>query len=167
MNGVEVRVEPVNLSTDSHSGDGQILVRATSMFAGYLTGEPVLTSDGFFPTGDLGRIDAHGNLTVTGRIKLLIDVGGLKVNPLEVEDVLQQHPGVAACVVVPIRLSETISRIKAVVRPTDPASPPAVDELRRFARARLTPHKIPRVFEFRDALPTSPAGKILRHLVEA
>ena len=76
--------------------------------------------DGFFLTGDLGRLDAHGNLTITGRLKLLIDVGGLKVNPLEVEAVLAQHPGVAACVVVPMRVSETVCRLKAIVTPRPP-----------------------------------------------
>lgn len=169
MHGVDIRIGAVNdqAQVQPTGTDGQVLVRATSMFTGYLNGESGVTSDGFFPTGDLGRVDASGNLTITGRIKLLIDVGGLKVNPLEVEEVLRQHPGVAACVAVPMRLSETISRIRAVVVPVDPATPPAAEELRRFARARLTPHKVPRVFEFRDKLPTSATGKILRHLVEA
>lgn len=169
MNGVTVRIaSPSDANATLPSGDeGQVLVRATSMFAGYLNGDSGITADGFFPTGDLGRLDAHGNLTITGRIKLLIDVGGLKVNPLEVEDVIRQHPGVAACVAVPIRLSETICRIKAVVQPADLANPPSVEDLRRFTRARLTPHKVPRIFELRDSLPTSATGKILRHLVEA
>ena len=81
--------------------EGQIAISAPSMFSDYLNAESNLI-DGHFPTGDLGHFDASGRLFVTGRLKLLIDVGGLKVNPLEVEAVLQQHPGVAACAVIHI-----------------------------------------------------------------
>lgn len=169
MPGVNIRIAATgNPMANLPAGEeGEVMIRATSMFAGYLLGDSGVTTDGFFATGDLGRLDARGNLTVTGRIKLLIDVGGLKVNPLEIEDAMGQHPQVAACVVVPVRLSETISRVKAVIRLHNAAVPPSIEELRQFARARLTPHKVPRLFEFREALPTSSTGKILRHLVEA
>jgi acyl-CoA synthetase (AMP-forming)/AMP-acid ligase II len=155
MHGVELRVD----------GDGQLLVRAGSMMSGYVGDASPLTDDGFFPTGDLARITAHGNLFITGRLKLLIDVGGLKVNPLEVEQALLEHPRVSACVVVPMRLSETVNRLRAVVTPLDPATPPTPDELRAFARERLSTHKVPRVFELRDTLPRSATGKVLRHLL--
>ena len=155
MNGVELRI----------NRDGQLLVRAKSMMSGYVGDASPLTDDNFFPTGDLARIDDHGNLFITGRLKLLIDVGGLKVNPLEVEQTIEAHPAVSACVVVPMRLSETVFRLKAVVTPRDPAQPPSSDELRRFTRDRLTIHKVPRVFELRETLPRSDTGKILRHLL--
>ena len=105
--------------------------------------------------------------TITGRTKLLIEVGGLKVNPLEVEAVLAQHPGVEQCVVVPVRVSDTVCRLKAVVTPRPGAEAPSPDSLRRFARERLVPYKVPRVFEVRPTLPLSPTGKVLRHLVAA
>ena len=117
MHGVELRVD----------GDDQLFVRAASMMSGYIGDESTMTPDGFFPTGDLARIDAAGNLHITGRLKFLIDVGGLKVNPMEVELAIAEHPDVAACVVVPVRLSETVSRLKAVVTAADPAHPPAID----------------------------------------
>ena len=176
MKGASVRI----LSPDANDvarclppgEQGHVAVAAASMLSGYLGGDDAaaaLTTDGYFLTGDLGRLDADGNLTVTGRLKLLIDVGGLKVNPVEVEEVMAQHPGVASCVVVPVRVSETVSRLKAIVtpRPDSAAAPPAAESLRRFARSRLTGYKVPRVFEIRDSLPKSPTGKILRHLVEA
>lgn len=147
--------------------EGQVAIRADSMLERYLGEESPPTVDGFFLTGDLGRLDGHGNLTITGRLKLLIDVAGLKVNPLEVEAVLAQHPGVAEAVVVPLRVSETVSRLKAVLTATPGAGRPTAEELRRFARQRLAGYKVPRLFEFRDALPRSPAGKVLRHQVEA
>ncbi|MEO6436508.1 MAG: class I adenylate-forming enzyme family protein [Tepidisphaeraceae bacterium] len=155
MNGVELKID----------ASSQLHVRATSMMSGYVGDDSPLTHDGFFPTGDLARIDALGDLFITGRLKLLIDVGGLKVNPLEVEQTICQHPAVAACVVVPLWLSETVSRLKAIVTLADPASPPTTGDLRRFVRQRLTAHKVPRVFEVRESLPRSATGKILRHLL--
>ena len=152
----------VELKLDS---DEQLLVRATSMMSNYLGDDSTLTADGFFPTGDLASIDSHGNLHITGRLKFLIDVGGLKVNPMEVEQTIAQHPSVSACVVVPMRLSETVWRLKAVVIPAVQTSPPSIDALRQFVRSRLTSHKVPRVFEVRDSLPRSATGKVLRHLL--
>jgi acyl-CoA synthetase (AMP-forming)/AMP-acid ligase II len=155
MRGVELKLDH----------DQQLLVRAASMTSGYVGDHSGLTADGFFPTGDVARLDDHGNLFITGRLKLLIDVGGLKVNPLEVEQMLSEHPQVAACVVVPIRLSETVSRLKAIVSPANSDDPPKLESLRDFARERLSSHKVPRVFEIRPTLPRSATGKILRHLL--
>jgi len=155
MMGVETRID-----------EDQLFVRAPSMMSCYVGGdESPLTADGFFPTGDLARADDHGNLFITGRLKFLIDVGGLKVNPMEVEVALAEHPAVAACVVVPMRLSETVFRLKAIVTPADANSPPTGDELRAFAKQLLSAYKVPRVFEVRDNLPRSATGKILRHLL--
>ena len=143
--------------------DGQVIVRADSMFSGYLD-EPAI-NDGVFPTGDLGHIDDHGNLVITGRTKLLIDIGGRKVNPMEVEEVLRQHERVADCVVVPIHQTETLVRIKAIVTAKDAERPPDFADLRHFARTQLTSYKVPRLFELRDALPRNATGKINRQAV--
>jgi acyl-CoA synthetase (AMP-forming)/AMP-acid ligase II len=174
MRGVDVRVlevdEPRADRPVAAGVEGQVAVRAASMMSGYLRDDDPGShlADGFFLTGDLGRLDAGGRLTITGRIKLLIDVGGLKVNPIEVEEVLAGHPEVAACVVLPVRVSETLSRLKAVVQPKDPEGQGlSAESLRRFARGRLAPHKVPRLFEVRKSLPRSPAGKVLRHMVAA
>ncbi len=154
----------VTIRTDA---DGQVMVAAGSLFDGYLGDENPTTPDGFYPTGDLGHVDAAGRLHVTGRAKLLIDVGGRKVNPLEVEAVLLAHPLVAGCVVVPVAQTDTVARLKAVVEPRRPGPTPDVEDLRSFARARLAAHKVPRAFEVRDALPRSAAGKVLRQQVQA
>jgi acyl-CoA synthetase (AMP-forming)/AMP-acid ligase II len=145
--------------------EGMVAVRAASMFSGYLDGSAEMM-DGHFLTGDLGRLDDRNRLYITGRIKLLIDVGGLKVNPQEVEAVLQLHPAVGACVVVPIAQSQTVSRLKAVITPRDPSRAVPIEELRAFARSQLSGYKVPRWFEVRSSLPRSDTGKILRHLVE-
>lgn len=157
FDGVELKVD----------ADNQLLVRATSMMGRYIgdDDDSPLTADGFFPTGDIARIDGRRNLFITGRLKFLIEIGGLKVNPMEVEQAIAEHPLVTACVVVPMRVSETIARLKAIVTPADPAHPPTAMELRQFARGRLSPYKVPRLFEIRSALPRSATGKVLRHLL--
>jgi acyl-CoA synthetase (AMP-forming)/AMP-acid ligase II len=166
FNGVSIRILHPDTNAALPTGaEGQVAVRAASMFSGYLNA-PADLIDGYFATGDLGRLDAAGRLFITGRIKLLIDVGGLKVNPLEVEAVLAEHPAVAACVVVPVQQSQTVFRLKAIIAPRHPAAPPAASDLRRFAQSRLAAYKVPRLFEVRDSLPRSATGKILRHLLE-
>jgi acyl-coenzyme A synthetase/AMP-(fatty) acid ligase len=147
--------------------EGQVQISAPSMFSGYVGGDGTEITGGFFSTGDIARLSPSGHLTITGRQKLMIDVGGLKVNPIEVEQLLLEHPCVGECVVVPVALSETVNRLKAVIIPRHEADPPAADELTRFARARLTAYKVPRLFEIRQSLPKTATGKVLRHLVEA
>ncbi len=167
MDGVSIRI----LSLDGSDAplpfgrEGQVAVRADSMFSGYLDA-PSGCIDGHFPTGDLGRLDESGRLFITGRIKLLIDVGGFKVNPLEVEAVLQRHPTVGSCVIVPIQQSATVFRLKALVSPRDSAVPVNIEALRELARANLAAYKVPRLFEVRESLPRSPNGKLLRNLPE-
>ena len=157
MGGVSVRIV----------GEGEVAVRAASMFAGYvgLRRDESHWADGHFLTGDLGRLDA-GRLTITGRERLLIETGGLKVNPLEVEAVLASHPAVADVAVVAVRQTEAVRRLRAVVVPRDPSSPPAGEALRAFARQRLAAHQVPRWVEFRADLPRTATGKIARHLLE-
>src|SRR5258705_5663303 len=93
--GVTVRiVNPATREPQPAGVEGEVLICAPSMFRGYLHDTAPATVDGFFPTADLGRLDAHGNLTITDRLKLLIEVGGLKVNVLEVEELLRAHPQV-------------------------------------------------------------------------
>jgi long-chain acyl-CoA synthetase len=165
---VELRiVDPETRHPQTTNIPGELLIRAPSMFQGYLHQTTPSTIDGFFPTGDLARVDTFGNLTITGRLKLLIEIGGLKVNVLEVEELLASHPTIAEAAVVAIPVSDTVSRLKAVITPRDPNHPPVPDDIRKFLRARLTAYKVPRVIEVRDSLPRSAAGKILRRLLES
>jgi acyl-CoA synthetase (AMP-forming)/AMP-acid ligase II len=147
----------------------EVAIRAPSMLESYAdrqSTESSVTPDGFFLTGDMGSLDPHGNLVLSGRLKLLIEIGGLKVNPLEVESVLSNHPLVEHCVVVPMRLSGTVTRLKALVMSRSGHAAPPAGELRQFVKERLASYKVPRVFEFRDQLPRSATGKILRHLIQ-
>ncbi len=160
--GKPMRDVTIKISEDT----GEISVHAKSMFGGYLNNPSALGTTAYFSTGDSGRFDAAGNLTITGRLKLLIDIGGQKVNPLEVEQVLSEHPSVGDCIVVALPLSSTVTRLKALIAPRAGGPTPSPDALRRFAKSRLRPYKVPRIFEVRHFLPRSPAGKILRHLIE-
>ena len=161
--GVRVRiVEGDDLRREVPPGaEGQLAVASPSMLVEYLEdgGEP--TCDGFLLTGDLGRIDPHGRIELTGRVKLMIDVGGLKVNPLEVESVLARYPGVREVIAVPIPYTATASRLKAIIIP-EPGVVLTRDEIRRFAREHLIHYKVPRSFEITNDVPRSPTGKILR-----
>jgi len=171
MEGVSIRIldrdDPRFAKSLPKGAEGIVAIASPSMLSGYLDGEPAHLIDGHFLTGDIGRVNESGSLTFSGRYKLLIDIGGRKVNPLEVEAVLAQHPGIGACVVVPLKLSETVQRLKAVVTRARPDVELSVQDLRKFAQERLSRYKVPRVFEVRDSLPTSPAGKVIRRLVES
>lgn len=99
-----------------------MLVQAPSLLSRYVgdTADPFVAYEGsrWFPTGDLEDVETiPGRLWITGRLKLLIDVGGVKVNPLEIESVLERHEAVGRCVVLPVPVSETVSRVKAIITP--------------------------------------------------
>jgi acyl-CoA synthetase (AMP-forming)/AMP-acid ligase II len=168
FDGVDVRIVDPDTRAPLPTGNpGELLIRATSMFRGYV-GEPTpaTVDGGFFPTGDLGKLDDAGNLTITGRLKLLVEVGGHKVNLTEVEAALLKHPAVAEAVVVAMRVNQTVSRLRAVITARAADRPPVPEELRAFLRERLPGYKIPRVIDVVDRLPRSPAGKILRSDLE-
>jgi long-chain acyl-CoA synthetase len=165
MKGVQIRIlDPSDLRIDRPlpaGAEGHIAVSSPSLLSDYVDDPADPTSDGFFLTGDLGRFDEWGCLHLTGRVKLLIDVGSRKVNPLEVESVLTDHRAVSQAVVVATPFSDTAHRLKAIVVPESGCSIDA-EELKCFARARLSSYKVPRSIEIRTHLPQSPSGKILR-----
>jgi long-chain acyl-CoA synthetase len=160
---VEIRVVEGDDPTRpvSFGVEGQVAVASPSMLSEYLGVSDPVTRDGFLLTGDLGVIDDSGMLELTGRTKFMVDIGGQKVNPLEVEAVLVEHPGVRDAVVVPTAYSETASRLKAIIIP-EPGAEPTRDEIRRFAQERLIHYKVPRSIEITSDVPRSPTGKILR-----
>jgi long-chain acyl-CoA synthetase len=143
--------------------DGEIAVSSPAMTRGYADMDELnqrVFRDGWYLTGDLGRLDDEGRLFVTGRKKLLIEVAGHKVDPVEVEDVVVAHPKVREAVVVAVAGgSGGEQAVKAVVVAGDGCGEQEVIE---FCRARLANFKVPRVVEFRDEIPKSPLGKILR-----
>ena len=154
---------PTSTPASSTTREGHLLVQAPTMLTSYLDDPMPTLIAGAFPTGDLASIDKNQRLYITGRLKLLIDIGGLKVNPLEVEAVLRNHPAVRDCVVLPIRITDTANRLAAVVVRHEDDHDVTTDALRQFVRASLAPHKTPRRIIFRDDLPTAATGKVLRN----
>jgi long-chain acyl-CoA synthetase len=148
---------------------GEIVIRGPGMMRGYAGVDERVNReafrDGWFVTGDRGRLDDYGRLVITGRRKLLIDVRGDKVDPIEVEDVLAVHPKVREVVVVGVPSAvEGEQRVKAVVVADEPCGS---RELIRFCRERLANHKVPQLVELRDEIPRSALGKVERkYLVE-
>jgi long-chain acyl-CoA synthetase len=144
-------------------GEGEVLVRSPAMTNGYSEMEELNREafrDGYFHTGDLGRLDDEGRLYLTGRKKLLIEVGGYKVDPIEVQDVVVAHPKVREAVVVGAEgRVEGEELVKAVVVPNEDVDD---RELVEFCRERLANFKVPQIVEFREEIPKSPLGKVLR-----
>jgi oxalate---CoA ligase len=143
---------------------GEIVLRGETMTAGYerpAEANAAAFRGGWFHTGDQGVLDADGYLTLTSRLKELINCGGEKVSPYEVEDVLLQHPAVAqaVCFAVPDRvLGEEVGAAVVV----SPARQLVIAELRRFAADRLVKFKVPRRIVVLDELPKGSTGKLQR-----
>jgi HIP---CoA ligase len=158
----EVRcVDPDTLRVVPADETGEIWLRTPYLSPGYLaangTVTPLELEDGWFRTGDLGRMDADGRLTFVSRLKDIIKVNGENVSPAEVERVLMQHPAVQAACVVAIPDDARGEIVGAAVVPSDRDL--ADDDLLAFCRQRLAPFKVPRALLFLESLPTTSAGK--------
>ena len=139
------------------AGEGEIWARAEHFFR--------TEEDGWLHTGDTGRVDEDGYVYLMGRRGDMIIRGGENVHPVEVEQVIAQHPGVREVAVVGVpdqRLGQTVH---AVVVPADPAIPPSQEELRAHVRAQLAPFKTPASWSFVDSLPRNQQGKLLRRVL--
>ncbi len=146
----------------SRGTTGEVIVSSPWAIDGYAD-LPELNAeqfrDGYFFTGDLGYLDDAGRLYLQGRIKFLINKGGFKIDPREVEVVLEEHPGIEEVAVVGVPTSFGDDKVKAVVVRRLPCTEV---ELAEFCRGRIADFKIPSVFEFRDEMPKSPTGKLRR-----
>jgi long-chain acyl-CoA synthetase len=172
--GVEVRVLADDGTPVAAGETGEVAVRSPWAIAAYRPegGEgregpraPEGTGsfrDGYFLTGDLGRLDPTGRLYLLGRKRFLINRGGYKVNPREIEEVLEAHPAVGDLVVVGEPTVFGDERIKAIVVPRGPCD---AATLIAYCRGRIADFKIPSSIEFRDALPKSATGKVRRGLL--
>jgi acyl-CoA synthetase (AMP-forming)/AMP-acid ligase II len=144
--------------------EGEICCRGGQIMLGYL-GEPGLTAetidaDGFCHSGDLGRMDADGYIRITGRKKDIIIRGGNNITPLEIEEMLLEHPKVAQIAVIGFPDHRLGERVCAVVVPTA-AGAPTLAELASFLGARrLAKQKLPERLELVDALPMNATGKV-------
>jgi long-chain acyl-CoA synthetase len=143
---------------------GEIAIKGPQVMAGYWQRPDetakVMTSDGFFKSGDIGVVDAKGFFKIVDRKKDMILVSGFNVFPTELEDVVAQMPGVMECACVGVADAKTGEAVKLVIVKKDPNL--SEEDVRGFCRENLTGYKQPKVIEFRADLPKTPVGKILR-----
>ena len=143
---------------------GEICARGPQVMAGYWQRPDetakVMTPDGFFRTGDIGVMDARGQVKIVDRKKDMVSVSGFKVFPNEVEGVVASHRGVLECAVIGVPDARTGEAVKLFVVKKDPNLTEA--ELVQFCATQLTSYKVPKFVEFRADLPKTNVGKILR-----
>ena len=162
MHNVEIKAMDDQGSEVPPGVIGELAIKSETVTKGYHNA-PEANRKAFqknhFFTGDLGRKDEQGYLYITGRKKIIIDTGGYKVDPLEIEDVLGTHPKVNEVVVVGAKRPFVGEVIKAVVVAKEGCQE---QELVEYCQNKLADFKTPKLIEFRDEIPRSPLGKILR-----
>ncbi|GGC48567.1 AMP-binding protein [Chelatococcus reniformis] len=167
---VELRVVDPQDDRDVAPGEaGEILLRGPNVMSGYWNrAEETARAlrGGWLHTGDIGRLDADGYLSIEDRLTDLIIVGGRNVYPAEVENVLYGHPGVAEAAVFGVPDPFLGEEVWATVV-LHPSHPQAPEELEALCRASIAAYKVPSVIAFADRLPRNPTGKILKRELRA
>ncbi|EJE52465.1 acyl-CoA synthetase (AMP-forming)/AMP-acid ligase II [Acidovorax sp. CF316] len=163
MPGCRVRIVD-DQGRDLPQGErGELLVQGPQVVAGYLHAQEDSASairDGWLHTGDIAQLEEGGFIRIVDRKKDMILVSGFNVYPNEVEDVLAAHPDIAEAAVIGVHDAGTGEAVRAFVVPRSPAL--TAEDVERHCRTQLTAYKVPRQIVFREQLPKSPVGKILR-----
>ncbi len=166
----EIRIfDPTDKEKElAYGEEGELAVKGPQVMKGYWR-QPEETADamnsqGYFLTGDIAVADEDGYFTITDRKKDMINAGGLKIYPREVEDILYEHPAVmeAAVVGVPDSYKGETAKAFIVFKDGETASK---EELAEFCKTRMAKYKVPNYYEFTDELPKSAVGKILRRVL--
>lgn len=162
--GPEVAIFDFDGNPLDQGGEGEICIRGSNVFSGY-ENNPDANAEAFygdwFRTGDQGFLDEDGYLTISGRLKEIINRGGEKIAPREVDDVLQAHPAVAQVVTFAMpheKLGEDVAAI-VVLKEGHEATE---RELRDYAASKLADFKVPRTILFKDEIPKGATGKLQR-----
>jgi acyl-CoA synthetase (AMP-forming)/AMP-acid ligase II len=164
--GVRVRVTDLESGRELGVGEsGEIELKSPSLMAGYLPAEDTQGAfrDGWYRTGDVGRVDADGWLYLTDRSKEMVKVKGFQVAPAEVEGVLLGHPAVADCAVYGVAGDAGSESLIAAVAAREPV---AEEDLIAYVGDRLATYKRPRHVVFVDEIPRLPSGKVLRRVLK-
>ncbi|HEX3727960.1 MAG TPA: long-chain fatty acid--CoA ligase [Pirellulales bacterium] len=150
--------------------EGEVLIRGVNVMKGYYK-QPEATAqilkDGWFSSGDIGKLDEEGYLYIVGRKKDMILRGGFNIYPREIEELLYEHPAIAEAAVVGVKHDELGEEVKAVVY-LKPGSTATCGEIQAYCKERIAAFKYPRIVEIRsEPLPKGPSAKILkRQLIE-
>ena len=149
----------------AHGEPGEIAIRGPQVMAGYWNRPDetakVMTADGYFKSGDIGIMDERGFVRIVDRKKDMILVSGFNVYPNELEDVLATLPGVLQCAAIGVPDEKSGEAIKIFIV-AKPGVTLTKEQVMEHMRANVTGYKVPKAVEFRDALPTTNVGKILR-----
>ncbi len=160
----EIKICDDNNEEVALSNQGELWVKGPQVMKGYwqkpeMTKE-VLSEEGWFKTGDIATIDENGFVRIVDRKKDMIIVSGFNVYPNEVEEVISAIRGVKEVAVIGVRSAEHGEIVKAFIVRSDPTL--TADDVLKYCHANLTNYKVPRQIEFRDDLPKTNVGKVLR-----
>ncbi|MBI2435153.1 MAG: acyl--CoA ligase [Candidatus Hydrogenedentes bacterium] len=160
LRNVEVQVRHAEHYAALRQGAGEIAVRSTSMMQGYLHDGAVEAPGDAWPTQDIGYFDGTGALSLIGRVRDIINLGGMKVDPVQVESVLRGHPAVLDAAVYPGLHPDATEFVQAAVQVNNAG----VDEvtLRAYCLEQLDAYKTPLRFHFVAEIPRTPSGKCLK-----
>lgn len=171
MPGVELRLVKTDGTPAAQGEEGEVRAKAPQLMLGYLDealNAEAFDDEGYFRTGDLGRLNERGMLSITGRLKDVIIRKGENVSAKEVEDLLYQHPKVADVAVIGLPDAASGERVCAVVATAEGAEPLGFEEMVEFCKGSgLMVQKIPEQLELVDVIPRNPAGKILKNDLKA
>jgi long-chain acyl-CoA synthetase len=170
LSDTDARIVDVETGADVAPGQpGELLIRGPQVMRGYWKRDSETAEvmrDGWFATGDIARMDADGYFAIVDRKKDMINTAGFKVWPREVEETLYAHPAVKLAAVVGVPDDYRGEVVKAYVVLKDGARDAVTaGDLIGFCRERLSGYKTPRAIEFRDELPVTATGKMLRRLL--
>ncbi len=168
--GIEVKVFDVDNQEVPTGEVGEIVIRGNNVMKGYYN-KPEATAEAFqgttwFHTGDLGRMDEDGYLFIVDRVKDMIIRGGFNVYPREVEEVLMTHPAVSLASVIGVPHDQHGEEIKAYLV-LNPGQNVSEEDIVAWSKEQMAAYKYPRIVEFRDALPMTATGKILKKELKA
>jgi long-chain acyl-CoA synthetase len=163
----EVKIVDTEGNDVGLNGPGEICIRGPQVMAGYWQRPDetakAMTADGWFKSGDVGVMLPDGQFKIVDRIKDMVLVSGFNVYPNEVEEVISAHPGVLEVAVIGLPDAHSGEAVAAYVVKKDPAV--TEEAIKLFCRESLTGYKVPRTVVFRDALPKTPVGKVLRRVL--
>lgn len=165
--GTEIRLIGEDGQEVSKGQVGELYARNSMLVAGYHADENSTKNsvkDGFFSVGDLAQQDAEGRYHICGRKRDMVISGGVNIYPVEIEEAIASHPGVAQVAVIGVEDKEWGERLRAFVvrRGGTGAEQPQSPELKAWLRTRLSGPKVPKEWVFLDSLPSNPTGKILK-----
>ena len=162
--GIEIAIKDDDGRSLAQGESGEICIKGPNVMIGYYNqpeeNQKAFTPDGFMRTGDIGVMDARGYTKIVDRKKDMILVSGFNVFPNELENVISLCPGVVECAAVGVPDEKQGEAIKVFVVKSDPTL--SEEDVARYCRQNLTGYKVPKYFEFREELPKTNVGKILR-----